>query len=287
MQPGLCPAYDKEKRNPICPLQHLGLWVQMLGINSRKPPARKRRVTFLKERSATKEIMDLGGRDSAEIQGAYRLLARVNRFLGGRRVILKHLERFAKRWSETEAVRILDVGTGGGDIPKAIIDWARKKRHRVLIFGLDKSEEALSFAREQCKNYPEIFWVHADLEPSPFLPKSFDYVVSSMTFHHLSEAEAGRALAIFETLARRGIIVNDLLRRARAYLWISFFSRFTKNKMFRNDAPLSVLRGFRREEVERIKKSAGTSYLQFYEHFGHRFALAGEKSEASFATRNL
>jgi hypothetical protein len=102
-------------------------------------------------------------------------------------------------------------------------------------------------------------------------------VISSLFFHHLDDEKIPDVLKIFDVLAARGLIVNDLLRRKRAYLWIKFFSRFTQNRAFRNDAPLSVLRGFQPKEIKNLTQRSGLNYLKLYHHFGHRFALAGEK----------
>lgn len=221
--------------------------------------------------------MDLEDRCYEERIGAYRLIRLVNRYLFGTRVILTHLENYSKPWKQETTIRILDVGSGASDIPQAIVDWARKKGWRVHVVALDICPKALSFAKSECAGYPEISFVRASTFALPFPPQSFDYIISSMFFHHLSDDEIVRVLKVFDAHAVRGIIVNDLARNLRAWLWIFFFTRFIRNKMFRNDAPLSVLRGFKKHEVDALIRETGLNYLRFHPHIGHRFAIAGEK----------
>ncbi len=221
--------------------------------------------------------MDLETRSDKETIRAYRLIRRVNHFLGGTRVTLSHLKQYSKRWDKNDCIRILDVAAGIADIPQAIVRWARKKGFHVTVVALDINPQVTSYAKQELHHYPEINLIRASIFEIPFATQSFDYVITSQFFHHLNEEEVLRVLKIFSLLAKRGIIVNDLMRRIRAYLWIHFFSRFTTNEIFRNDAPLSVRRGFCREEVQKIIQESGLDYLKFYHHPYHRFAIAGER----------
>jgi len=222
------------------------------------------------------EIMDLEEPALDEMLAAYKLMRHVNRFLGGRKVIIDHLEAYHRRWPD-KPITILDVGCGSADIPLAVARWARSRQLRVIIIALDLNHHLLENGRANMPDYPEIQWLCASSHNLPFKNTSVDYVTTSMFFHHLSEVDIIRALNHFDRISRRGMVVNDLLRYTRAYLWIRFFCLFTRNRIFRYDAPLSVLRGFVQHEVESISARAGLGYLQFRKHFGHRFALAGEK----------
>ncbi len=234
-------------------------------------------LVMLRERSHKKEILDLETPPVDEVFEAYRLIACVNRFLWGTDVILGHFKKFARQWDKNKTIWILDVGTGSCDIPKAIVRWAKPKGYKIKIVGLDLSSEALAFALENVKAYPEISLVRGSVFSLPFQQQSFDYAISSLFFHHLSDDEIPSVLKYMDELIRKGLVINDLLRRFRAYLWISFFSLWTKNRIFKTDAPLSVLRGFKPKEIEALIKKSGLNYLKFHYHFAHRFAIAGEK----------
>lgn len=234
-------------------------------------------MTALKKRSLEKEIMDLEVRGYEETAEAYRFIRDVNRYLFGTRVILSHLDQYSKRWNKETPIRILDVATGASDIPQSIALWARKHGFRVQIVALDINPQVMVFAKREIAGYPEILLVRGSVFDLPFRPQTFDYVISSMFFHHLTDEEVIKVLRIFDRFAKRGVVVNDLVRNLRAYLWIHLFARLTKNEMIRNDAPLSVLRGYRRPEVQNLIQESGLSYLGYHRHFAHRFAIAGEK----------
>jgi ubiquinone/menaquinone biosynthesis C-methylase UbiE len=231
----------------------------------------------LKTRSTEKEMIDLQPLSDEEALKAFRLIRYINRHLGGANVILSHLKHFSRAWNPDSPIRILDVGAGACDIPQTIVDWARKAGWRVEITALDSNPKVLEYAKSELACYPEIQLLHADIFQVFFPAGSFDYVISSLTFHHLDDKEIPQALRLFDRLARRGMIINDLVRSETAYFWIYLLSRLTPNKVFRNDAPLSVRRSFKRGEVENWIRETGFSYLKYYNHFAYRFALAGEK----------
>ena len=231
-----------------------------------------------KTRSQEKEMMDLYPLSPEETLHTYKLISRVNQCLGGIRVILRHLSRFSAGWKPGETIRVLDIGSGSADIPRAIVRWGRKRKQAVRVTALDLSGEALRMARGLLRDYPEIQFVQGSCFELPFSRQSYDYVISSMFFHHLADSEAAAALKSFDQIARRGIIINDLLRSRRAFWGIKLLAAFTGDKFFKNDAPLSVLRGFVRNEAGALIQNSGLSYLKFYRHFAYRFALAGEKT---------
>ncbi len=231
-----------------------------------------------RERSQEKEIFDLEEPNFKEISDAYCLIRHVNQYLGGTRVILNYLKYFSRSWKRQSLIRILDVGTGSADIPQAIAIWAKKNRFRVQVTALDISAEALRFARQETSSNPEISFIQASCFEMPFNQNSFDYIISSMFFHHLSDPEIMSVLSSFDRICKRGIIINDLLRHPAAYYGIHLLSRFTTNRVFRNDAPLSVLRGFKKREWEILLDQTGLKYLKIKRHLGYRIAIAGQKT---------
>jgi ubiquinone/menaquinone biosynthesis C-methylase UbiE len=118
--------------------------------------------------------------------------------------------------------------------------------------------------------------IRGDALSPPFADRSFDYVLTAMFLHHLDDAQAERVLWQMNRLARRGVIAADLLRHRRAYFWISLFSLFA-NPMVRHDARVSVAQAFSDDEIVRLRDRAGLSFALYFHHFGHRFALAGER----------
>ncbi|MEY2549056.1 MAG: hypothetical protein QOD64_1638, partial [Verrucomicrobiota bacterium] len=60
---------------------------------------------------------------SAELEADLRNLRQLNRYFGSYRLI----EHFLRRWVRPASrVRVLDLATGSGDIPRLVVDHGRK-----------------------------------------------------------------------------------------------------------------------------------------------------------------
>jgi hypothetical protein len=231
----------------------------------------------LAERADLTERMDVEPLTSSDAAGILDALETINYWFGGLRATLQSLRRFSRRWTPGETVRLLDLGTGGADTPRAIVRWARRNGFSVQITGIDNNAMILSEARRRCAGYPEIELAHGDaLAWEPAQP--VDYVISSLTMHHLPENALVPFLRHSDQLARRGIVMNDLIRSARAWTWIWILSRIGGvHPMVQADGPTSVRRAFKRKELSDYARQAGLSYLQVETFFGYRQCLAGEK----------
>ena len=196
-------------------------------------------------RSVALERMDTEPLDPATAAQVFRNLETINRRLGGARATLWHFARFSKEWKAGERIRILDWGTGGADMPRALVRWARRRGYDLHIVGIDQDAVTAQCARRACRDYPEIEIVHADARAFTADPGSFDYAISSLTLHHLSPEAIVDVLRSSDRLVKRGIVMNDLRRSARAWAWIWIMSRvFGWHSMVQHDGPLSVRRAF-------------------------------------------
>ncbi|MBI4564556.1 MAG: methyltransferase domain-containing protein [Planctomycetes bacterium] len=233
-------------------------------------------MAFLSTRSLEPEILDVERPPIAQLARTYRFLKFINARLGGVRAVRRELERFSTRWPADRPVRILDVATGIADVPRELVEWSRSRGLRLRVTALEFGEDALRLAGGEVSGYPEIALVNADARHPPFRERAFDYVVCGLFFHHLTDDGAVEMLRRFDRLAERGIVVHDLLRRWRLYLWTRFFTRFG-GRIARTDGPLSVRKAFTLEEIRTLARRAGTDYLGARVVFGHRFVLSGEK----------
>jgi cyclopropane fatty-acyl-phospholipid synthase-like methyltransferase len=183
----------------------------------------------------------------------------VNRWLGGIRAVAYHLRRVPG------PVTVLDVAGGAGDIALAL---AARYPH-VKPFVLDLSEWMLSLAA----GLPR---VRADALRLPLGDRSVDWVISTHFFHHLSDDQVVSALREFDRVARRGIVVNDLVRKRTAVFFIRLFTLWA-NRYVKADGPQSVRRGFLPGEIEALARRAGLPWLRVTRFLGFRFTLAGER----------
>lgn len=233
----------------------------------------------LSRRSVQPERMDTETLGLEEMGTILESLETINERLGGSRATLWHLKRFSKAWKPGETIRIVDWGTGGADLPRAIVRWARRSGFKVKILGIDNNPVVLAYAQKACLEYPEITLESLDVNKETAPDQPFDYAISSLALHHLSDGAIVNLLIQSDRWARRGIIMNDLKRSARAWAWIWTLSRlFQAPAIVQHDGPLSVRRAFTQQELESYARAAGLSYLRVRTHFGYRFTLAGEKS---------
>jgi len=231
------------------------------------------------ERCARLERMDTETLEPATATRVFANLETINRYLGGVRATLWHFERFARRWRPGDLIRIVDWGTGGADMPRALVRWGRRRGFRLHILGIDQDPATVAYARNACRDYPEIAIINADARL--FLPgaEPVDYAISSLTLHHLTDDAILDLLRTSDRLVRRGLVMNDLRRSIRAWGWIWALSRAARwHPMVRHDGPLSVRRAFAPRDLDRYAQQTGLSYLKTRAHFGHRLTLAGEKA---------
>lgn len=230
------------------------------------------------QRCLEPERMDIEPLDRDDTQAILHDLERVNIWLGGIRAMLFHIERFSRHWEPGEQIRFIDWGTGAADIPRALVRWGRRNGFCFEVVGIDQNGPVLDCAREACRDYPEIRLLQADFNEFPETAPPFDYALSSLCLHHLRTNEIIAFLQKSHRLARRGMILNDLRRSVRAWMWIWFLTRFGAHPVVQHDAPLSVRRAFTVQELKHLAQQAGLSYLKVNTHFGYRLTLAGEKN---------
>src|SRR5882672_8375822 len=102
---------------------------------------------IFKTRSLASERMDTEFVHPDEMARILRALEMVNVWLGGVRATLGHLNRFSRFWSPGQTIRMIDWGTGGADVPRAIVRWARKRGFRVEIMGIDNNPAVIAYAK--------------------------------------------------------------------------------------------------------------------------------------------
>ncbi|HXG34745.1 MAG TPA: methyltransferase domain-containing protein [Bryobacteraceae bacterium] len=215
-------------------------------------------------RAARQEILDQAVLDEAELEGSLRDLERLNRWFGGTAAVLEELERLQEKAGDAP-LRILDAGTGGADIPRAIVRWAARCGFRVEIVACERHPQIARAARVRCCGFPEIQIVEQNLLAARWPAGYFDYVLCSLTLHHLDDREAVALLQRLAEAARKAVIVSDLERSpvALAGVWVAT-RLLSRNRMTRHDGPLSVRRAFRPEELVELGLRAGLRVSRCY-----------------------
>ena len=230
------------------------------------------------ERIYEEELLDAGEGTDEDVRNNLIDLRRINRMLGGTRVVMDALAR-SVNGNEARRLSLLDVGTGSADIPAEVHRWCRAQSIEPFITALDLSERNLRIVRKDFVSGSELSFVRADAMNLPFAERSFDYVTASLFLHHFRDDDVVQLLADFARVARRAVIVNDLVRNLVPY----YFSRITgpfltTSFLTRNDGPVSVLRGFTAEELRELAARAGLRSYRVKRMFPYRLSLVADVS---------
>ncbi len=223
------------------------------------------------------ELLDGPLDDPAALRGNLRDLARVNRWLGGTAASGRALERLLA--GRTVPHSLLDVGTGGADIPLALLDAARRRDRTLVVTAVDSRTEVLDAARAidpRIGSAQGLELAVTDGRSLPWPDRSFDVVHASLLVHHLEPPDALAFLREAARVARIGVIVNDLVRArhhllgARLLLGVT-----TRNRYTRHDGPLSVRRAYTLMELRALLAGAALRPVAEVGAFaGHRVAIA-------------
>ena len=200
-------------------------------------------------------------------------MRRVNMLLGGTSITLKALERLTGDLRAGNSLSILDIGAGHADIPRAVREWSSERRLTLRALAIDIDQPTLATAQRIPENR-DIEFLQGDILALPFTDDSVDVAMSSMTLHHLTDDDAVVALREMARVARRGIIINDLMRTVHGYVVAWALGRVaTSNRLTRHDAHRSIQRGRIEAELAHLAERAGLQQPVFDSALGYRTAM--------------
>jgi len=226
-----------------------------------------------KQRSYQKELLDRDDIPFVDIKRNMQELDIINRRLGGHDITLDGIVALIKDNAIfNKELNIVEIGCGGGDNLRAIKEWAAYIKLPVRLTGIDINEECIAFAREQKKN-AGIAFICSDyrLVELQSLP---DLVFSSLFCHHFTDEELIAQLQWMQAHSELGFFINDLHRHPMAYYSIKLLTAvFSKSYLVKNDAPLSVRRGFRKRDWQQIFSAAQISSFQCQWRWAFRWLI--------------
>lgn len=201
----------------------------------------------------------------------------INTRLGGYKVVLNALDQLATR-HKGRTLHIADIGCGGGDTLKNMARWAKHQKVPVLLTGIDANDYIVQYARKECQGYPNIEVKQFDVFSEGFAREAYDITVCSLFCHHFTDKQLVRMFRQLYQQSRLGVIINDLHRHWFAYYSIKYITAlFSNSVLVRNDAPLSVSRAFKRDEIQQLVKQAGISKYSLRWMWAFRWQLLLQK----------
>ncbi len=203
------------------------------------------------------ELMDDPALPAAEHQRALAGLARINLISAAAGSFRAPLAQLCLSLKGEQPGRVLDVATGGGDVPVRLARWARQRRLPLVFAGCDAHPRAVAAARAGAERHGVrvSFFVHDAVRDG--IPTGYDAVISSLFLHHLPAGQVTRVLSGMGESASRLVVVNDLLRSPLAFAVAWAGTRaLSSSPVVRHDGPVSVRAAFTLDEVRTMAASA-------------------------------
>lgn len=207
------------------------------------------------KRSYEQEILDLGPSHytKKEYHHCLKMLARINRLLGGFRASKKAFQKLSP-----PPKTILDVGCGGGDHCQRLHNWFPEAN----VLGIDIAAEAIDYAKRFSTD--RLTFAVQKEKSLPYETGSFDVVTAMLVCHHMTDEEFISFIKECYRISNRAVILNDLQRHSLAYLSFSALVPFIfRNRLIWNDGRLSIKRAFRKYDWIRLMETAGFKRDQY------------------------
>ena len=195
------------------------------------------------------ELLDSGRLSLPEVERNLADLARLNALPGGVGASIDGVRRMLDGQRDA---RILDAGTGRGDMP---IAFAREGWRTT---ALDTNPDVLVIARRETATEPKVDVVDGDARRLPFDDGAFDVSHCSLLVHHLGPHDVVTALRELGRVARRGVVINDLRRGILPLLATAVsVAALGGSRVTRRDGLVSARRAYTLDELDDLIRQAG------------------------------
>ena len=229
----------------------------------------------LQQRSYNKELLDNDDIPFEDIKRNMQELNFINTWLGGHQITIKGLQLLI---GNATKISVCEIGCGGGDNLAAIIKYCNKKKININCTGIDIKEECIDFAKQNIFLKPYTEWIASDYSKVHFEHKP-DIIFSSLFCHHFTEEQLAAQLQWMKANCNTGFFINDLQRNTIAYHSIKTLTKiFSSSYLVKNDAPLSVARGFHKNEWQKIFTIAGIEKFSIKWKWAFRHLITYKKT---------
>ena len=206
-------------------------------------------------RSNETEIMDDFSLKGELMRDTLDKLGIINKWLGGNQITLNGIAQLLKGKPKDKTYTIIDLGCGHGDMLRLVAKYGRLNRYNFRLIGVDANQDAIAYANELSTEYPELTFEAIDIMSEEFVALNFDIALSTLFLHHFKNDEILSLIERLTTNAKLGVVVNDLQRSKIAYGLFKLLGITISNPMIVQDGLTSILRSFKREELEQFSKT--------------------------------
>ena len=210
------------------------------------------------QRHTGNELMDDLTASGGQLRQALRELDAINYVLGGNYVTLNGLAQLLDITPSEEALHIADIGCGSGDMLTLIRRLLVKRGREAKLTGIDANPNVIEYAQLRTPAPCRIHYKVLNIFSPEFRGLKFDIITGTLFFHHFTTSELIGFLKQLRHQVSAGLIINDIHRHWVAYHLIKWLTRFfSRTQLVKHDAPVSVLRAFRKQELVEILEQAG------------------------------
>ena len=225
-----------------------------------------------KYRTQETEIMDDFSLEGEELRDALDKIAAINQLLGGNQLTLNGVKQLLKNHDTTNTITIADIGCGNGDMLRMLADYGKKQHLKLNLIGIDANAFTINHAEQLSAEYSNITYQCIDVFSPQFDAIQYDIVLCTLTLHHFKDNDIVNIIATFKKNATVGIVINDLHRSKLAYRLFAFICRiFNLNRMSREDGLVSILRGFKKEELEAFSQKLNLKNYSIHWKWAFRY----------------
>jgi 2-polyprenyl-3-methyl-5-hydroxy-6-metoxy-1,4-benzoquinol methylase len=221
-------------------------------------------------RSYQKELLDRDDIPFADIEQNMRELDFINTWLGGHDITINGFKQLIQKKKD---ITVCEIGCGGGDNLYAIAKWCEKNGIGIKLVGIDINSDCIAVAQKRLQHYqPRL--IASDYKKAGISGERPDIIFSSLFCHHFTNEELVYMLQWMGNHSATGFFINDLQRHPLAYYSIKMLTRFfSKSYLVKNDAPLSVKRGFIKQEWNQLLQQAGITNYSLQWKWAFRWLL--------------
>ena len=230
------------------------------------------------QRSYQKELLDHDDIPFVDIKQNMEELDFINKWLGGHKITAGAFEQLSEG---KKKISVCEIGCGGGDNLAAIFKWCSKKKIDISITGIDIKKECIDYAKSR-QNLPlGVNWIISDYKKVVF-DKKPDIVFSSLFCHHFTNEEMVFQISWMKQNTTIGFFINDLHRNFLAFYSIRLLTQlFSSSYLVKNDAPLSVARGFSGSELKKLCDEAKAGQAQVIWKWAFRYVVIYKHERAN------